>query len=130
AIPISMSENFQPASYSDIAIPMLHITGTRDWDPLYGTWARKRRVPFNSIHRDDQYLVVVRGANHATFADDSPAVRIATLLFLNAYLRHDASALAELRVGEMARALAGMERVPVKLRPGTRIGMLTLRRAQ
>src|SRR5207245_5005799 len=30
AIPISMSENFQPSSYRDIAIPMLHITGTHD----------------------------------------------------------------------------------------------------
>ncbi|HYS55580.1 MAG TPA: hypothetical protein VER58_17615 [Thermoanaerobaculia bacterium] len=130
AIPISMSENFQTASYSDIAIPMLHITGTRDWDPLYGTWARKRRVPFNSIHRDDQYLLVVQGANHSTFSDhDSVAVRIATLLFLNAYLRHDATALTELRDGEMARALAGIARLSVKPPPATRIGTITIRTA-
>jgi len=131
AVPISMSENFQQASYTDIAIPMLHITGTRDWDLVYGTWARKRRVPFNSIHRDDQYLVVVRGANHSTFSEEdrSGAVRIATLLFWNAYLRNDTSALAELRDGEMARALAAVARVSVKPPTATRIGTITIRTA-
>ena len=137
AVPISMSENFQPASYTDIAIPMLHITGTRDWDPLYGTWARKRRVPFNSIQRDDQYLVVVRGANHSTFSEEeSPetqrahdAVRIASLLFWNAYLRDDKTALAELNGGEMATALAGVARVSNKPPAATRIGRISIRTA-
>jgi predicted dienelactone hydrolase len=128
AIPISMSENFQQSSYSEIGIPMLHITGTRDWDALYGTWVRKRRVPFNSIHRDDQYLVVVRGASHSTFADDEPAaVKIATLVFWNAYLRKDAIALAEMRDGTMARALEPVARVSIKPPPTTRIGTITIR---
>jgi predicted dienelactone hydrolase len=137
AIPISMSENFQPASYTEIAIPMLHITGTRDWDLLYGTWARKRRVPFNSIRRDDQYLVVVRGANHSTFSEEESsetqrahdAVRIASLLFWNAYLRDDKTALAELHDGEMASALAGVARVSIKPPTATRIGRISIRTA-
>jgi predicted dienelactone hydrolase len=130
AVEISMSENFQPASYTDIAIPILHITGTRDWDLLYATWARKRRVPYNSIHRDDQYLVVVRGANHSTFSDDEPvAVKVATLLFWDSYLRKDATALAEMRGGRMARGLAPLARVSVKPPPTTRIGAIHVRAA-
>ena len=138
AVPISMSENFQGSSYSEIAIPMLHITGTRDWDVLYGTWSRKRRVPFNSIHRDDQYLVVVRGATHSTFSDEeSPAtkrshdaVRISTLLFWDAYLRRDATALAELRDGRMAQALEGLARLSTKPQSATRIGTITIHSAR
>lgn len=134
AVPISMSENFQPSSYTAVAIPMLHITGTRDWDMLYGTWTRKRRVPFNSIRRSDQYLVVVRGATHATFSDDETAetrkahdaVRVSTILFWNAYLRGDSTALAELRGGEMARALEGVARVSVKS-PTIRIGTISIK---
>ncbi len=137
AVPISMSENFQPASYSDISIPMLHITGTRDWDPLYATWARKRRVPFNSIQRDDQYLMVVRGANHSTFSEeDRPsirmahdAVRVSTILFWNAYLRDDATSLAQLRGGQLARALELLASVSIKPPRAPRIGSIFIHAA-
>ncbi len=137
AIPISMSENFQPASYSDVGIPMLHVTGTRDWDPLYGTWSRKRRVPFNSIRRDDQYLVVVGGANHSTFSSDEsnaarPAydvVRMTTILFWNAYLGDDRTALAELRDGELTHALSGLARLSIKGAGKTHIGKISIQTA-
>jgi predicted dienelactone hydrolase len=137
AIPISMSENFQPASYTEVAIPMLHVTGTRDWDPLYGTWSRKRRVPFNSIHRNDQYLLVVGGANHSTFSDEEndatrPAhevMRMTSIVFLNAYLRGDREALAALRDGELARALDGLGRLTIKSPPALRIGKISVHTA-
>jgi predicted dienelactone hydrolase len=137
AVPISMSENFQPASYTDVGIPMLHVTGTRDWDPLYGTWSRKRRVPFNSIQRDDQYLVVVGGANHSTFSEDEnnatraahDVVRTTTILFWNAYLRDEGAALAALREGELPRALGGLARFSIKDTPKTRIGKISIQTA-
>jgi predicted dienelactone hydrolase len=137
AIPISMSENFQRGSYTEIAIPMLHVTGTLDWDVFYGTWARKRRVPYNSISRNDQYLVVIRGANHSTFSEEEsratqPAhdvVRIATIVFWNAYLRGDVRALAALQGGELENALGRMARVSVKGPPALRVGSISIRTA-
>ena len=114
-IPISMSENFKPSSYASVAIPMLHLTGTHDSSIFYGTLPRKRRVPFNSIRRRDQYLVIIRGANHSTFSDEErpgnrPAhdvIRAGTLLFWNAYLKGDPDALRQLRGGALQQYLAG-----------------------
>jgi predicted dienelactone hydrolase len=114
-IPMSMSENFKPSSYTGVAIPMLHLTGTQDSSIFYGTLPRKRRVPFNSILRSDQYLIVIRGGNHSTFSDDEgpgnrPAhdvIRASTLLFWNAYLKGDPEALRQLRDGALERFLAG-----------------------
>jgi predicted dienelactone hydrolase len=114
-IPMSMSENFNPSFYTGVAIPMLHLTGTRDSSIFYGTLPRKRRVPFNSTPRNDQYLVVIRGGNHSTFSDEErpgnrPAhdvIRASTLLFWNAYLKGDPEALRQLRDGALERYLAG-----------------------
>ena len=137
AIEMSMSENFQRSSYTDIAIPILHITGTRDWDPLNATWKRKRRVPFNSIARDDQYLAVLGGANHSTFSDEEsdrtrPAhdvIRLTSIAFLNAYLRGDRGALATLRDGEVAGALDGLGQLTTKRAPALRIGRISVHTA-
>jgi len=95
AVPISMSEAMPAEAYESVAIPMLHITGTRDSSYAYGTTPRARRVPFESIPRDDQILVTIAGANHSTPSDDeSPANRAAhdvirnvTTAFWNATLR-------------------------------------------
>jgi hypothetical protein len=70
-------------------------------------------VPFNSIDRVDQYLLVIRGANHSTFSNpESPAtraahdiIRQATATFLDAYLRDDPAARASLRNGTLAAEL-------------------------
>jgi predicted dienelactone hydrolase len=113
AVPISMSENFKPSSYGTVAIPMLHLTGTHDSSIFYGTLPRKRRIPYNSIPRSDQYLVVIRGANHSTFSDEErpgnrPAhdvIRASTLLFWNAYLKGDPAALRQLRDGTLQKFL-------------------------
>ena len=122
AIPMSMSENFRPSSYRDIAIPMLHITGTHDSSIFYGTLPRKRRVPFNSTSRSDQYLIVIRGANHPTYSDaERPGnraahdvIRASTLLFWKAYLENDQAALRQLREGGLERYLDGSARFSEK----------------
>jgi len=105
AVPISMSEAFPPSAYASVAIPMLHITGTRDSSYAYCTTPRARRVPFESIPRGDQMLITIGGANHSTPSDEESAanraahdvIRVATTLFWNAYLRDDAGSLAALR---------------------------------
>jgi len=113
AIPISMSEKFPRSAYATVAIPMLHITGTRDSSIAYGTLPRARRVPFDSIPRDDQILVTILGANHSTPSDEeSPSnreahdvIRETTTAFWNAYLRGDTAALAMLRANFETRAV-------------------------
>jgi predicted dienelactone hydrolase len=105
AIPMSMSEEMPPDAYKSVAIPMLHLTGTHDSSLLYGTTPADRRVPFESIPRDDQFLINIKGANHSTFSDDESAanramhdiIRTSTTLFWNAYLRGDARSLAALK---------------------------------
>jgi predicted dienelactone hydrolase len=122
AVAMSMSENFPATAYERIAIPVLHLTGTRDSSILYGTLPYKRRVPFDATPRDDQWLVTIAGANHSTFSDEESAaekgahdaIRYATTLFWNAYLRDDAAARAALNDGAMARALEGVARVEAK----------------
>lgn len=114
AVPISMSEAMPREAYATVAIPMLHITGTRDSSYAYGTTPRARRLPFESIPRADQFLVTIAGANHSTPSDEESdanraahdVIRQMTTTFWNAYLRDDAKALAALprtlRVGKIA----------------------------
>ena len=119
------------------ATPVLHMTGTRDWDLLARTLPRKRRTPFNSIRRDDQYLLVVGGASHTTFSDEEseatrPAhdvIRMTSIVFLDAYLRGDRDALATLRDGDLSRALDGLGHLTVKSAPVLRIGKIAIHTA-
>ncbi len=105
AIAMSMSEEMPRDAYTSVAIPMLHLTGTHDSSILYGTTPADRRVPFESIPRDDQFLISIKGANHSTFSDDEnpgnramhDIIRESTTLFWNAYLRGDADSLATLK---------------------------------
>ena len=105
AIAMSMSEEMRPSAYKSVAIPMLHMTGTHDSSILYGTSPADRLVPFESIPRDDQFLINLKGANHSIFSDEeSPdnramhdVIRASTTLFWDAYLRDDAAALASLK---------------------------------
>lgn len=53
----------------DIAIPVLHITGTRDRSLLYWTFPRDRRVAFDLTTAPDQYLVTLEGVGHWTFSN-------------------------------------------------------------
>jgi len=105
AIPMSMSEEMPRDAYKSVAIPMLHLTGTHDSSLFYGTTPADRRVPFESIPRDDQFLISIKGATHSTFSDDESAsnramhdvIRASTTLFWNAYLRGDQRSLVELK---------------------------------
>jgi pimeloyl-ACP methyl ester carboxylesterase len=55
--------------YADFAVPCLHMTGTRDASPIGRTEIQNRRVPFDSIPRNDQILVIFKDGDHMIFSD-------------------------------------------------------------
>ena len=88
-------------AFGGIAVPCLHMTGTRDDSPIGETKAVDRRLPFDHITRADQYLVVFNGGDHMVFSGRprtaAPAkgakdalfqalIRQATTAFWDAYL--------------------------------------------
>lgn len=94
-------------SYEDIDIPLFHITGTEDGDPLN---RRKdfspsdRTLPYKSIKTSPQYLLVLFKAVHMTFSagrklsNDDPyydehleSVKKGVTAFLNYYLKKSES---------------------------------------
>jgi predicted dienelactone hydrolase len=60
-----------PGGYDTIAIPVLHMTGTRDWSLVWRTLPRDRRIPFERTHATRQYLVTLRGVGHNTFSNEN-----------------------------------------------------------
>ncbi len=82
--------------YDSVAIPVLNLTGTCDTSLLYRTFPRHRRIPFDTTHARDQYLVTFAGVNHDTFSnrEDRRHAVIAgvTIGFLRAFLLDDQNA--------------------------------------
>jgi len=56
-------------SYSRMLMPIFHLTGTDDVSPMADFPASDRHIPFLTIDRVDQYLLVFEGGNHMTFTD-------------------------------------------------------------
>jgi predicted dienelactone hydrolase len=52
----------------DMAMPIAHLTGTRDESPLDRFPAADRRVPFDAITDVDQVLVIFADGTHGTFS--------------------------------------------------------------
>jgi predicted dienelactone hydrolase len=96
--------------YGNISIPMLHITGTLDGDPLRRSAdfdPATRTKPYAYMHTSPQYLLVLDGANHMTFGQRNALsqatsahqqkVQQAVTAFFDAYLKSDANSLQWLR---------------------------------
>lgn len=106
-------------AYDEIAIPILHFTGTEDMNPLNPSQpASDRQIPFRNIPAPGQYLIVLKGGDHGVFSGERRAGReVATdaayhrlicemsTAFWDAYLMDDASARAWLRDGGAAQEL-------------------------
>ncbi|MCF6274787.1 MAG: hypothetical protein L3J05_03390 [Robiginitomaculum sp.] len=106
--PPSPGARVKPSDYTNvygaIDIPLLHITGTKDTNPLNPNDVPiNRTIPFTQITKAPQYLIVFDGANHAVFGGtrpNSPAwfkdtqkrVAEAATTFLAAYLLADEDA--------------------------------------
>ena len=111
-------------SYGEIDIPLLHITGTLDADPIRGGRSASRRTkPYELIPAGKQYLLVLEGADHATFSghrlstgSEKPkdkvhiaAISRAVIAFFDGYLRGDSSRTDWLQTN-FARSLAPGDR--------------------
>jgi len=100
--------------YSDIDIPLFHMTGTLDDDPLQRTEGFSplvRQQPYKNITTSTQYLLVLNEANHQTFGGGQRrnkfqndhsiahlnAIKAGALAFFDAYLKLDENQLNWLR---------------------------------
>lgn len=91
--------------YGNIAVPMLHMTGTDDVSPLGGVTAAQREEPFRHAGAGNQHLMVLEGGDHMIFAGSrgklgehplrgrhEALVKIVSLAFWDACLRGDSTA--------------------------------------
>ena len=122
--------NSEPVSkvYARIETPCLFITGTKD-DGIVGTTkANERRIPFDFINCNDQYLVIFDGTDHMLYSghlisvlprikNDTPyqhsIARLSTN-FWNAYLKADPNALSFMMSQNVTNLLNGLGRIERK----------------
>jgi dienelactone hydrolase len=92
--------------FAAITIPCMHMTGTRDDSPIGDTKAADRRIPFDSIRKQDQYLITFSEGDHGVFSGQrrpgtgsdldteyqSLTAQISTR-YWDAYLRNNAAGL-------------------------------------
>lgn len=104
SLPINVSGDLKKI-YSDINIPLFHITGTNDDDPLLQKSSftpEDRTKPYRNISGSPQYLLVLNKAVHSTFSgnkersSDDPyidehieSVKKGVIAFLNYYLKNN-----------------------------------------
>lgn len=108
-------------TYTEIALPLFHLTGTLDTSPITPTVkAKDRTVPYQRIPHPEQHLLVLNGGDHMVFSGQrwrkskgDPAmdprfhalIKASTTAFWKAYLQQDQQALAWLADGAFAREL-------------------------
>lgn len=87
-----------PGGYDAVTIPTLNLTGTCDGSIIYRTRPHHRRIPFESTHATQQYLVTIERLNHDAFSNKvdpfHPAIVQLTIDFLRGFLLGDASTRA------------------------------------
>jgi predicted dienelactone hydrolase len=111
-------ENLDRA-FSRIAIPLLHLTGTKDNGFVTGAKARDRRLPFDHTKAPEQYLIIFTDGDHFTFVGPGRPrggghreprlwnlIRMTTTAFWDAYLKGDVQGRAWLTQAA-PRALGG-----------------------
>lgn len=101
-----MGDVVPPGGYDSIAVPVLHMTGTRDWSLVWRTLPRHRRIPFEQTHAHGQYLVTLPRVGHNTFSNpDEPAHAL----------------MAQLTIGFLDAELNGRPWMPGALPGGVRL---------
>ncbi|HSC54450.1 MAG TPA: hypothetical protein VLC98_12545 [Phnomibacter sp.] len=91
--------------YTEIKVPLFHITGTNDEDPIgsrKGFDPASRQEPYQNISTSPQYLLVLDGATHASFGGNearmqggnnnqryTDAVSAGALAFFDSYLKNN-----------------------------------------
>jgi len=103
-------------SYANYATPCLHMTGTKDDSIISDTKAADRRCAFDASSKGDQYLLILKDAEHMAFGDSlrrrdrrnakhHPLILQSGTAFWDAYLKGDAAALKWLAEGGFKRTL-------------------------
>ena len=125
--PVVNSEPFSSV-YGQIETPCLFITGTNDDGMIGTTKAAQRRIPFDSITCNDQYLVIFDGTDHMLYAGhllsilprarndalyQNAIARLSTN-FWNAYLKEDPNALEFMMSRNVIGLLDGLGRIERK----------------
>ncbi len=112
--------------YSKIEIPCLFITGTQDDGIVGSTRASQRRIPFDRIGCNDQYLLTFQGTDHMIYAghpflsstrNDAPFQVVISRMstnFWNAYLKEDPNALSFLMSQNVSGLINGLGRIERK----------------
>lgn len=111
-------------SWSNVAAPMLYLTGTRDFE-IGSRDVAGRRVAFDRTREetaDDQMLITIADAEHLAFSDNQRAlsgeamkrdprhhqwILMATTAFWDSHLRNDAAAAAWLHSDALATLSSG-----------------------
>jgi predicted dienelactone hydrolase len=117
------------ATYAQVDIPVLLMTGTLDDSPLLGGTAQQRIDAFEQLKLADRYLVVFSGGDHMIFSGAAQAlgelrlpgmsgdrandpkfqgkIKALSVAFLDAYLRSDQESLQWLSSEKGAKADLG-----------------------
>lgn len=74
--PVPARRNSQ--TYSNVRVPLFHMTGTADESPIGETAAKDRRIPFDSIANVPQFLLTFEGGDHMIFSGRSNTSRMAS----------------------------------------------------
>jgi len=116
--PVPPNKSRLAQSFGNIRVPCLHLTGTRDDSLVTGAKAEERRLPYENMHKSDQYLITFKGGDHLIFSGRPPRIpggerdahfqaliRLAATAFLETYLKGNAAARQWLTGGGLAAAL-------------------------
>jgi predicted dienelactone hydrolase len=125
--PVPGSPDRYDQAFGEIEIPCLHMTGTKDVSPIRDTPVESRRIPFDRIHRADQFLLTFEGGDHMVFgvqrqrrggekdARFHDLILQSSTAFWDAYLRDDAKAKKWLTGGGFEAVLGGDGKFEKKL---------------
>lgn len=96
--------------YGGIDIPLFHMTGTEDVSPIEGFGYLNRLVVKQYADHPEQYLQILEGGDHMVYNGTrgklavnplreahEEEIKFATLIFWNAYLKNDSTALKWLK---------------------------------
>ncbi|MCX6983569.1 MAG: hypothetical protein NT118_02300 [Lentisphaerae bacterium] len=116
-------------SYGNYSVPCLHMTGTEDVSPVADTKAADRRIPFDSIEKNDQYLVTFNGGDHMIFSGRlrktrkeendkifQELIKQSTVEFWNAYLKNNSESKKWLTGGDFEKVMGDKAVVEKKIK--------------
>ena len=121
ALSPSQPRRHNASTYTQVDIPILHITGTADGNPVQNNAnfdPNSRRFPFDQIKARGQHLIILDQAVHATFSGNSrarfqdrlldehlEAVKQSALAFLSFHLNQEDGANPELLAKQLTKFL-------------------------